>query len=81
MLQNSPLISAETRRSPEIPAIRMFVSEASKKPIIIDPGGTLGKIRVQMQSDRNDATKKIKPNIFSSFGLTEFSVYETRIII
>jgi len=55
------------RRSPEIPAIRMVVSVFSKKPITTDPGGRLGKIRVPMQSDRKDATKTIKPSIFSSF--------------
>jgi hypothetical protein len=64
-LQKSPLIIAEMRRSPEIPAIRMVVSVFSKKPITTDPGGRLGKILA----------------FLVVFGLNGFSVYEVRIII
>jgi hypothetical protein len=67
MLQHSPLIRADTRRSLEIPNNRMLFSEFPKKSTINDPGGTPGKIKVPMKRNRKDAKKTIRPNIFSRF--------------
>jgi hypothetical protein len=80
-LQQSPLINAEITRSPEIPAISMLFSVFPKKLTTNDPGGMLGKIRVTMKTEMNDARKTIRLNIFSRFLVMGFSVYETGIII
>ena len=68
-LQESPLIIAEIRVSPETPAIVKFVSGFLKKSINKYPGGTFGNIKVIVKSDRKDARNTNKPNIFSRFGI------------
>lgn len=67
MLQQSPLIRADTRRSLEIPNNRILFSEFPKKLITNDPGGTPGKNIVPMKRNRKDARKTIRPNIFNRF--------------
>ena len=66
-LQQSPLSSAEMRRSPEMPAIKVLFSVFLKKLITNDPGGMLGRIRVKLKIDRKDPKKTIKPNMFNRF--------------
>ena len=66
-LQQRPLISAESRRSPEIPTMRKPISEFPSKLITNEPGGTIGKRRVTIKRVKKDATKTIKPNIFRRF--------------